>query len=113
MASATCAVRFRRKVFIRLLTRSGCPGKYIVLLILCAFALLHLSEAGPAAAPRRRFPDRFSTRLWEAAEGAKRLVEPWAVTGSNRRPPACKAGALPAELTAQVPPAGFEPALRP
>jgi hypothetical protein len=24
----------------------------------------------------------------------------WAVTGSNRRPPACKAGALPAELTA-------------
>src|SRR5207248_3829152 len=26
----------------------------------------------------------------------------WAVTGSNRRPPACKAGALPAELTARV-----------
>src|SRR5690242_6973284 len=25
----------------------------------------------------------------------------WAVTGSNRRPPACKAGALPAELTAR------------
>jgi hypothetical protein len=29
------------------------------------------------------------------------FVEPWAVTGSNRRPPACKAGALPAELTAR------------
>ena len=27
----------------------------------------------------------------------------WAVTGSNRRPPACKAGALPAELTARAP----------
>jgi Phage integrase family len=26
----------------------------------------------------------------------------WAVTGSNRRPPACKAGALPAELTARA-----------
>ena len=26
----------------------------------------------------------------------------WAVAGSNRRPPACKAGALPAELTARV-----------
>src|SRR6266545_2622414 len=26
----------------------------------------------------------------------------WAVTGSNRRPPACKAGALPAELTARL-----------
>jgi hypothetical protein len=37
----------------------------------------------------------------------------WAVQDSNLRPPACKAGALPAELTAQVPPAGFEPALPP
>src|SRR6476659_4589510 len=27
----------------------------------------------------------------------------WAVTGSNRRHPACKAGALPAELTARIP----------
>ena len=35
----------------------------------------------------------------------------WAVLDSNQRPPACKAGALPAELTARVPPAGFEPAL--
>jgi hypothetical protein len=31
-------------------------------------------------------------------------ADQWAVTGSNRRPPACKAGALPAELTAQVKP---------
>jgi hypothetical protein len=45
----------------------------------------------------------------------------WAVQDSNLRPPACKAGALPAELTArvppaaaggEVPPAGFEPALQ-
>jgi hypothetical protein len=27
------------------------------------------------------------------------VTEPWSVPGSNRRPPACKAGALPAELT--------------
>src|SRR5579862_1954855 len=27
----------------------------------------------------------------------------WAVTGSNRRPPGCKPGALPAELTARAP----------
>jgi hypothetical protein len=31
----------------------------------------------------------------------------WAVTGSNRRPPACKAGALPAELTARGAPSGI------
>ncbi len=40
----------------------------------------------------------------------------WRMTGSNRRPPACKAGALPAELIPQdlsilvVGLAGFEPA---
>jgi hypothetical protein len=40
----------------------------------------------------------------------------WAVPGSNRRPPACKAGALPAELTARLlgrPPAAARPADRP
>ena len=40
-----------------------------------------------------------------AVEAARPLPKRWAVTGSNRRPPACKAGALPAELTA---PAGPE-----
>ena len=39
----------------------------------------------------------------------------WILTGSNRRPPACKTGALPAELrtryyTRLVPRAGIEPA---
>lgn len=34
--------------------------------------------------------------------GLTQILE-WAVTGSNRRPPACKAGALPAELTAHAP----------
>jgi catechol 2,3-dioxygenase-like lactoylglutathione lyase family enzyme len=32
----------------------------------------------------------------------------WAVPGSNQRPPACKAGALPTELTAHAP-SGKEP----
>ena len=31
----------------------------------------------------------------------ERLFDEWAVLGSNQRPPACKAGALPAELTAR------------
>ena len=32
----------------------------------------------------------------------------WRMTGSNRRPPACKAGALPAELIPQGPCAGMQ-----
>ena len=51
----------------------------------------------------------FSSRLVQAAFGgvdlsrsAQSALARWAVTGSNRRPPACKAGALPAELTAHV-----------
>ena len=31
----------------------------------------------------------------------------WSVSGSNRRPPACKAGALPAELTPHIFPKDF------
>ena len=37
--------------------------------------------------------------LGVAGEAVDRLV--WAVTGSNRRPPRCKRGALPTELTAR------------
>ena len=38
----------------------------------------------------------------------------WRMTGSNRRPSACKADALPAELILQmVTPTGFEPVLPP
>src|SRR5512134_3850041 len=33
----------------------------------------------------------------------------WAVLGSNQRPPACKAGALPAELTAPCSPESTPP----
>ena len=53
-------------------------------------------EIGSAAAPAIVDPSR--TRK-PRRNGA--FVR-WAVTGSNRRPPACKAGALPAELTARV-----------
>ena len=35
-----------------------------------------------------------------AREASRTSNGEWAVTVSNRRPPACKAGALPAELTA-------------
>ena len=40
---------------------------------------------------------RYSNRL--NYRSLKRFPRWWVVTGSNRRPPACKAGALPAELT--------------
>jgi hypothetical protein len=37
-----------------------------------------------------------------AQETLQRALQWWRMTGSNRRPPACKAGALPAELIPQV-----------
>jgi hypothetical protein len=61
---------------------------------------LRLSRADVAkrVAIRARRPRLLPGRLTEGPcfQGPSR----WAVTGSNRRPPACKAGALPAELTA-------------
>ncbi len=39
----------------------------------------------------------------ETGEGLRVQTRQWAVPGSNQRPPACKAGALPTELTAQCP----------
>src|SRR5919197_2792110 len=56
-----------------------------------------------ACAPsRRRWPA--SDRHCSTSDDGARFTQCqlWAVTGSNRRPPACKAGALPAELTARV-----------
>src|SRR5574343_667268 len=43
---------------------------------------------------------RFSSMLWFANLGVSLhlFLRWWRMTGSNRRPPACKAGALPAEL---------------
>src|SRR5205809_3717927 len=57
---------------------------------------------------RSRHGSTRSTIVWAKSRPRPRrpnepewLYERWAVTGSNRRPPACKAGALPAELTAR------------
>ena len=55
---------------------------------------------------RRRVKDPKTAFRCAAAAGnpaAKRREGRWAVPGSNQRPPACKAGALPTELTAQRP----------
>jgi integrase len=47
-------------------------------------------------------------QVWGASSGEKDAhddspgIEEWSVPGSNRRPPACKAGALPAELTPRI-----------
>src|SRR6476619_354140 len=45
-------------------------------------------------------PDPSDAYSCRGARSAFGLVTRWAVQGSNLRPPACKAGALPAELTA-------------
>ena len=54
-------------------------------------------------------PARSEAKRSEASTGKPkdRLAEPrkwWSQTGSNRRPPACKAGALPTELWPRSPP---------
>src|SRR3954470_9395346 len=46
--------------------------------------------------PLSHAPERKSTGGFARSSAKGR----WAVTGSNRRPPGCKPGALPAELTA-------------
>jgi hypothetical protein len=48
---------------------------------------------------RRRLP---SARARNEKGPVSRAFSLWSVPGSNRRPPACKAGALPAELTPLV-----------
>src|SRR5204863_1294427 len=65
-------------------------------------------ETSVAAADMRgrgRQPPRKSENPSEIVMAAKRpdFRRQWAVPGSNQRPPACKAGALPAELTALRP----------
>ena len=46
--------------------------------------------------------ERHTMTLWARAHRWHDVLRKWAVLGSNQRPPACKAGALPAELTARV-----------
>jgi hypothetical protein len=52
--------------------------------------------------------DQHTRRVAHGGDGSARDpgwepgVEAWAVQDSNLRPPACKAGALPAELTARA-----------
>ena len=68
-------------------------------------------RAWPAAARRQQGAGRRSRLAAERAESAALgeagreagEADRWAVQGSNLRPPACKAGALPAELTARRP----------
>jgi hypothetical protein len=43
-------------------------------------------------------------KLWTSAAGLPQAAQWWSQTGSNRRPPACKAGALPTELWPQSAP---------
>ena len=50
---------------------------------------------------------QFKSRGSAHRAGASALA--WAVPGSNGRPPACKAGALPAELTAQTAESSIRP----
>src|SRR6185437_1863858 len=56
--------------------------------------------------PPRFVCDAWFAQVWERGLQkripARTGIQRWAVTGSNRRPSACKADALPAELTAQA-----------
>ena len=62
---------------------------------------IHLSESLGVSFDHRRKPP--SVWRLKASVSLRRLdsVLRWSVRGSNPRPPACKAGALPAELTPQ------------
>jgi hypothetical protein len=48
----------------------------------------------------QRCPRPPTSPSWKTKEARLRAFPEWAVPGSNQRPPACKAGALPTELTA-------------
>jgi hypothetical protein len=64
------------------------------------FHLARSSERSPlhdVRNPARRFRDARSQILPDESR-SQRPIRWWSQTGSNRRPPACKAGALPAEL---------------
>src|SRR4029078_2843838 len=67
-----------------------------------------LKARTPASQELRLSPPNFALRPTTGSLRVEAACQPkrrrrdgwWAVTGSNRRHPACKAGALPAELTA-------------
>ena len=62
----------------------------------------HLAEPRQSRPPGTYVSDSPTHLRQMRCRAASGYVELWAVTGSNRRPPACKAGALPAELTARA-----------
>ena len=51
-----------------------------------------------ASHPRRAKSDTSGRVIHSQQSHSRRSIRWWSQTGSNRRPPACKAGALPAEL---------------
>ena len=60
------------------------------------------SSRGSRRASSRKGSGPYTCSIRSCARGSDRNVFPaaWALRGSNPRPPACKAGALPAELSA-------------
>ena len=74
------------------------PGRASVGREGCRHLQLAARERRPLAQPAKgSAPGKPSMQEPSRSEGFRQ----WAVPGSNRRPPACKAGALPAELTAR------------
>ena len=57
-----------------------------------------LTASGNQLEDRRRSPDRRGSAKQEKPDGFTIAKRWWSQTGSNRRPPECKSGALPAEL---------------
>ena len=67
----------------------------------------HRSASAASRLTKRRIPDS-PLALWTTKGPRLRPFLLWSVPGSNRRPPACKAGALPTELTPRgLYPSGF------
>src|SRR5204863_9571462 len=60
--------------------------------------LFTMSDIARARRCNRERADKFLNERAYSTAAASRLEVWWSQTGSNRRPPACKAGALPTEL---------------
>src|SRR5262245_46069349 len=67
-----------------------------------------IRRLGPIPSSRcqenRRFDGRRNRNLFDVGRPSRQRIW-WSQTGSNRRPPACKAGALPTELWPRLVPA--------
>ena len=75
---------------------ASAPGRFKSLCALSTFRVVGLGGLEPPASPLS------GVRSNHLSYRPKSRPQWWSLSGSNRRPPACKAGALPAELWPQM-----------